>query len=104
MRTRFIDPETLEKPVVPEAYKGTVTDFVLQALLSMHGTQDLDPKKAAEAIVEEVLRPCSEPPLLRLPLGRESHEKMKKMADKLIANAEGTRRLHLGRIFDRLKV
>jgi hypothetical protein len=96
MRTSFLDPKTIEKPVIPEAYKGTAADFALTALLSMHGKQNLDPKRSAEAIVKEVLNPCSKPPLLRLPLGKESPEGMKKTAGKLAKNADACETIALG--------
>ena len=88
MRTSFLDSKTIERPVIPEAYKGTAADFVLTAILSMDGKQNLDPKKSAEAIVKEVLNPCLKPPILRLPLGKESYEGMKKTAEKLARNAD----------------
>jgi hypothetical protein len=90
MRTAFVDPDTVNKPIIPETYKGTPVDVVLAAILSAHGNQDLDPKKSAEAIIKEVLKPCSEPPVLRLPLGKESSREMKKMAEKLSKNADAT--------------
>ncbi|KAG0646596.1 Oxidoreductase claN, partial [Hyphodiscus hymeniophilus] len=74
MRTSFLDPDTIEAPLIPKAYKGTTADFVLSAILSMHGKQDLDPKKAAEAIVKEVLFPCSDPLCFGCRWGR-SHTK-----------------------------
>lgn len=88
MRTGFLDPSRVEAPDIPEIYKGTAADLVLTAILSMHGKQDLDPRKSAEAIVKEVLNPCTWPPLLRLPLGKESHEGMKNVAQKLAKNAD----------------
>jgi hypothetical protein len=42
--------------------------------------KDVGSEKFAQAIVKEVLNPCSDPPLLRLPLGKELHEGMKKVA------------------------
>lgn len=99
MRTSFVDPKTTGRPVLPEAYKGTPTDFILTAVLSMHGKQNLDPKRAAEAIVKEVLNPCSEPPLLRLPLGKESHEGMKKTAENLVRNADACENIALAADF-----
>jgi len=99
MRTRFVSPSTVSKPVLPEAYKGTVTDVVLKAILSMHGNQDLDPRKAAEAIVEEVVNPGAEPLVLRLPLGKESYAGMRKMAEKLGRNADACEGVALGADF-----
>lgn len=69
---------------------------MLTAILSMHGKQHLDPKRSAEAIVKEVLNPCSEPPLLRLPLGKESHAGMKTTAERLAANADACETIALG--------
>jgi len=99
MRTSFVNPKTIQKPFIPEAYKGTAADFVLTAILQMHGKQNLDPKRSAEAIVKEVINPCSNPPLLRLPLGRESHEGMKKTAEKLAINADACEKIALGADF-----
>lgn len=87
MRTDFMDPRNMKAPELPEAYKGTMADHVMQVLLSMHGKQGLDPKKTAEAIVKEVLEPCADPPLLRLPFGRESLASMKGRAKMLAENA-----------------
>ena len=53
-----------------------MADYVLQAILSPEG-KDLDPTKAAEAIVQEVLYPSSDPPVLSMPLGGESLKTMK---------------------------
>ncbi|TVY51275.1 putative oxidoreductase YusZ [Lachnellula cervina] len=99
MRTSFVAPETITKPVLPDAYKGTMTDFVLSAILAMHGEQKLDPRKAAEAVVEEVLRPCGTPPVLRLPLGKESLEGMRGKAGRLVGNADVCEAVALGADF-----
>lgn len=72
MKTAFFDPKKLKMPTIPEAYKGTITDYVLQGIAGLDGTAAQDPSKTAEAIVKEVLQPCSDPPLLRMPLGKES--------------------------------
>lgn len=99
MRTSFVAPGTITKPVIPDAYKGTMTDFVLSAILAMHGEQKLDPRKAAEAVVEEVLGPCGTPPVLRLPLGKESLEGMRGIARRLVGNADVCEAVALGADF-----
>ena len=94
MRTSFIDPAKVSKGMipVPDAYKGTIADYVLQTIVSTHGTQSLDPEKGARAVIQEVFEPTvikgadgkETGHLLRLPLGKEScdamHEKIKRMA------------------------
>lgn len=73
---------------VPESYKGTMSDYVAQMMIDQHGKQQGDPDKAAKAVVEEVLRPSADPPLLRLPTGKDSVQQMKEMGEKYIAVAE----------------
>ena len=72
MKTAFFDPKKLKMPTIPDAYKGTITDYVLQAIAKLDSTAAQDPSKTAEAIVKEVLQPSFDPPLLRMPLGKES--------------------------------
>ena len=74
MRTSFMG--NVEFPTLADAYKGTVAEYVVNALLSMEGLNQ-DPAKTAEAIVQEVPKPSADPPLLRMPLGKESVSKMK---------------------------
>jgi hypothetical protein len=85
MRTSFFDPANVHAAELPEAYKSTTADFVMQALLSMHGTQALDPQKTAEGIVTEVLEPSG---FLRMPFGGESCGLMKKRAAGLGESAD----------------
>jgi short-subunit dehydrogenase len=82
MRTAFFDPKKLKMPALPEAYKGTVTEYVSHVLAELDGTAAQDPKKTAEAIVNEVLKPSSNPPLLRLPLGKESIAGVRKRVEE----------------------
>lgn len=75
-------------PEIPEACKGTMADLVLQRIANNHRDQALDPKKmSAEAIVQEILKPRAEPPLSRLPLGKESLGLTKTKAAELEINA-----------------
>lgn len=78
MRTAFLDPKKIGSLVpIPEAYKGTMVDYVLQALMQQHDTQQLDPERSARLIVKEVLQPTElrdndgniTGKLMRLPLG-----------------------------------
>lgn len=87
MATDFYNPANVRVPEIPATYKGTMADFVLQAILSPH-TKTLDTEKAAKAVVEEVLHPSSDPPVLRLPLGKESLESMKAKAGDLDKTAQ----------------
>lgn len=73
---------------VPEAYKGTVADYVMQFLLNMEGKQEGDPDKTAQAILEEVLKPSADPPLLRLPLGKQCVQQFKAKAEQFRLTAE----------------
>jgi short-subunit dehydrogenase len=59
MRTAFVSPEKLTSSgaVMPlsKPYEGTIVEFVLSAIKGMHGTQTIDPQKAAERIIQLVL-------------------------------------------------
>lgn len=90
MRSNFVSPSQLDLPDIPDVYKGTISDAVMKGFLDMHGKQRIDPVRAARLIVEEILRPCVEPSLLRIPLGREALELM---GEKVRGLEEGTRAL-----------
>ncbi|KAL2049414.1 hypothetical protein ABVK25_010318 [Lepraria finkii] len=65
-----------------------MADLVLQRIANSHRDQALDPKKCRpKAIVQEILKPRVEPPLLRLPLGKESLGLTKTKAAELEINA-----------------
>jgi hypothetical protein len=100
MGTNFFNPNNVRVPEIPEAYRATMADFVLQALLASHGKQDLDPIKTAEAIVKEVLEPSADPPLLRMPLGKESLGGMKSRAQTLSETATAFEKVALGADFE----
>lgn len=100
MRTDFFDPKNVKAAELPKAYEGTMADFVMQALLASHGKQGLDPRKTAEAIVTEVLQPSTNPPLLRLPLGKESLGWMKSRAQKLSETANAFEEVALAADFE----
>jgi len=93
MRTGFLDPAKAKAQTaeIGEAYRGTTAEMVLGYLTGQHGLQNLDPKKAAEAIVKEVLEGTGngegEGKVLRLPLGAESFAGMMTKAKKLEENA-----------------
>lgn len=88
MRTAFFDPEKLKLPALPEAYKGTIAEYAMQAIAGLHGTAAQDPKKTAEVIVQEVLKPMSDPPLLRLSLGKESVGALRKRIEDYTKTAD----------------
>ena len=100
MRTSLLNPSTLQVPNLPDAYKGTMADFVMQAVLSSHGKQMLDPRKTAEAIVKEVLEPSSKTPLLRMPLGEESLKGMKSRAQEFSETASAFEKVALAADFE----
>ena len=82
MRTSFIDPAkaSAQTSPCPEDYYGTPAASILEHIHTVHGSQRLDPDKAARAIVQEVLNPTmvsGDKPLLRLTLGIECVEEMK---------------------------
>ena len=87
MRTSFITPDKTSAQLspFPEAYVGTPAEYVMGHIAAAHGSQQLDPEKAARAIVYEVLNPTMIPgeggqspkQMLRLQLGRECIEDMK---------------------------
>lgn len=86
MRTSFM--ANVEFPTLPDAYKGTVAEYVMNAFASMEGFNQ-DPERTAEAIVQEVLKRSATPPLLRMPRGKESASKMKDRGEewKRVADA-----------------
>lgn len=93
MRTAFFDPNKLKIPAVPDEYKGTTIEFASKMFAYMNENAAQDPKKTAEAIVQEVLKPMSDPPVLRIPLGKESLEGVRKRREemtKMAEQAEGT--------------
>lgn len=58
MHTSFVSLANIATHFVPlgDAYKGTLADYVCQAIIDMHGKQPTDLHKAAERIVEMVAR------------------------------------------------
>jgi len=100
MHTDFFDPKNVKAAELPELCKGTMTDFVMQALLSLHGEQVLDPKKIAEAIVKEKLEPSANPLLLRLPFRKDPLDLMKSRAEKLAENAGAVEEVALAAHFE----
>lgn len=95
MRTAFLDPNKIDSLVpFPDAYKGTMVDYVMQAIMQQHGAQNLDPERSAKEIVREVLEPTQVKDaegnatgfLMRLPLGAEAMgtlEKRVKILEKI---------------------
>ena len=97
MRTAFVDEKKQEAVnfVVPEPYKGSMSEHVMGGLIGVNGTQATDPARAAKAILKEVTEPTmvkqedgSEKPLLRMPLGKESVEGMKARASNFLLEAK----------------
>ena len=88
MRTALLDPKKSRVPAVPGPYKGTITEHVLQAITSLHSIAAQDPSKTAEVIVNEVLQPSADPPILRMPLGKESLGGLKKRVHEYTGIAE----------------
>ncbi|KIX98622.1 uncharacterized protein Z520_05923 [Fonsecaea multimorphosa CBS 102226] len=90
MKTSFYDLKKMKMPPISDAYKGTVTEYVLQAIAGLNDGARQDPKKTAEAIVKEVLEPSSDSMTLRMPLGKESLGGMRKRAEQYVKIADGT--------------
>jgi NAD(P)-dependent dehydrogenase (short-subunit alcohol dehydrogenase family) len=79
IRTSFSDPagHDFEKFGVRMApYQGTFLEQVMKFLMNLHGSESVDPDKAAMAIVQEVSVPSTSPPLTRLLIGKESTKKL----------------------------
>ena len=74
MKTASAGPEKAGKQLVPlpDVYKGKSAEFVMKFVESENG-KDMDPDKAARAIVREVLEPTmvEGDKLVRLQLGSE---------------------------------
>ncbi|KAJ4407950.1 hypothetical protein N0V91_003616 [Didymella pomorum] len=87
MQTAFAGPEKAGKQLVPlpDEYKGTPAEFVMKFVESEKG-KDTDPKKAARAIVNEVLEPTvvGGNKLVRLQLGSEVTGALKGAVDFLL--------------------
>ncbi|KIW29761.1 uncharacterized protein PV07_05550 [Cladophialophora immunda] len=88
MKTSFYDLKKMGMPPIADAYKGTVTEYVLQAIAGLHDGAPQDPKKTAEAIVKEVLEPSSDPMISRMPLGKESSGGMRKRGQQYVEIAD----------------
>ncbi|KEF63127.1 uncharacterized protein A1O9_01103 [Exophiala aquamarina CBS 119918] len=98
MRTSFADPSKLSKTTkpLPENYKGTFAEYVWNALQGMHGAQELDPERSAQAIVQEVLEPTivknadtgESRNVLRLQLGKEVVDTMRKKIATIKSEAD----------------
>ena len=80
--TDFMKPDNIKAEPLPETYKETTAESVMNALMNLDGTQALDPKRSADAILKEVLLPTGEQGVkLRLPLGKESLGAMRVRAE-----------------------
>jgi NAD(P)-dependent dehydrogenase (short-subunit alcohol dehydrogenase family) len=95
MRTKFVDTDKVSHVHVPEAYKGTPAEFVLNFITQRDGKQDIDPERVANAIVQQVVSSPNPDPPLRLPLGTECLEllitktsTLSKLADASISLAK----------------
>ncbi|OAG42597.1 hypothetical protein AYO21_03182 [Fonsecaea monophora] len=88
MKTKFFDQKKMKMPILADAYKGTPTEFVMQAIAGLDEGAPQDARKTAEAIVKEVLEPSSTPMALRMPLGMESLGGMRKRAEEYIKIAD----------------
>jgi NAD(P)-dependent dehydrogenase (short-subunit alcohol dehydrogenase family) len=95
MQTAFAGPEKAGKQLVPlpDEYKGTPAEFVMKFVESEKG-KDTDPKKAARAIVNEVLEPTvvGGNKLVRLQLGSEVTGALKGAVDAFTAEGEAVGR------------
>jgi hypothetical protein len=89
MRTSFISPANVATGLIPlsEACKGTMADYVAQAVLAMHGKQPTDLCKAAERIVEMVMGTRLAGEIVgkrvgwsRIPIGKDSGAMMRERA------------------------
>jgi hypothetical protein len=56
IRPSFISPANVATGLIclSEAYKGTMAEHISQAVIAMHGKQPIDPRQAAERMVEMV--------------------------------------------------
>jgi NAD(P)-dependent dehydrogenase (short-subunit alcohol dehydrogenase family) len=88
MKTAFYDPKKLKIPTIPDAYKGTAVDYAYQMFRSLDQTAAQDPGKTAEAIVNEVLKPSSDPPVSKMPLGKVSIGGARKRAEEYVKTAD----------------
>jgi hypothetical protein len=100
MRTDFLDPNNVKVTAMPNAYKGTMADLVMQGIFASHGQQRLDPSKAADAIVKEVLEPSADPPLLRMPLGEDTLGWMKSRSQEYLETVNAFGKVALAASFE----
>lgn len=90
MRTSFVSIDGARAAnFVPlsEPYNGTMVDYVIQAVVKMDGKQSIDPRKAAERIVQMVTVKGKAGETIskrdhwsRIPIGKESGEHMREQA------------------------
>lgn len=103
IRTEFANPgrvdfDKFQARMAP--FKDTFLEQVAGLLTQMHGTQAIDPERAAKAIVREVTAPSASPPLTRLPIGKEGTSKLKAKADLYKQIAESTESIAASADFD----
>lgn len=90
MRTKFVDADKVSHVSVPEAYKGTPAESVLNFITQRDGKQGIDPERVANAIVQQVVGSPNPNPPLRLPLGTECLEFLTTKASSLAKLAEAS--------------
>lgn len=74
MRTKFVQADKVSHLHIPEMYKGTPAEDVLNTITYSDGKQSIDPVRVAEAIWQQVTDPSNLGLSVRIPLGTESLE------------------------------
>lgn len=107
MRTSFMEPEKVAQGHAPmsDPYKNTMVNHALAAVVGTHGTQMLDPERAAKRIVEAVVGngegwPENRAAYLRWPLGSECIGRIQGKVKMLQENAEAMGRIWSSVDFD----
>ncbi|KAK4892732.1 hypothetical protein LTR27_008831 [Elasticomyces elasticus] len=105
MRTEFVTQKSSTLAPLSLPYKGTVVEYVTNAVLGMHGKQLLDPELSARRIVEAVSGEGTDWPenresYLRLVLGRQCFGSMEAKVKMLQDNLEAMRTVSYSVDFD----
>lgn len=95
MRTKFVNAGKVNVRV-PEAYKNTPAESVLNFITQRDGKQDIDPVRVAKTIVQQVVDTPNPDLPLRLPMGSEcldfltaKSQSLVKLADASVVLAKG---------------
>jgi NAD(P)-dependent dehydrogenase (short-subunit alcohol dehydrogenase family) len=103
IRTGFASHDKTNLPDLDsrlEVYKGTMIEMFGQGFKGMHGSQEGDPTRFAKSILEEIVSPSANPPITRMPLGKEAIRRLKARADQYAEVATSREKVAVAADFD----